>query len=232
MLLAHCGAEKVDRNFLSLIKTPPSTDTFKPVAHSVLMDAVEESLAFRHIRIQRSEFALSKDGMKMFGLIEVNQVYEGVQFAIGLRNANDKSMSLAMTAGYRVFVCDNMALTGDFYPLKAKHTKNLDMVESVSMGIDRIQRNWQPLRQEIDRKRSTYLEEYAAKLLIFDAFTKHKLPVSLFNSVTRSFKETLDDGLTTLWNLENNFTEAFKMLKPTSQFEVAAKLPKVLQLPA
>src|SRR5687768_15503412 len=112
MLIAHAGAEKVDRNFLKQLDCPPATDSFQPIPHAQLVDSVEEALAFRHISLERTEFAVSKDGMKMFGLMEVNAQYEGVQFAIGLRNSNDKSMRLGMVAGYRVFVCDNMAFTG------------------------------------------------------------------------------------------------------------------------
>lgn len=217
--------QKVGREVLSTLYVPEATDTFKPIPHDVLIDTIEEALSFRHIRITNSEFALSKDGMKMFGLLQVNAEYEGVQFAIGCRNANDKSMRLGLVAGYKVLVCQNMALSGDFKPLLAKHTKNLDLIESVSMGIDRIQRGWQPLRDEIDRKRTTHISEEKAKLLIFDAFTKHKFPVSLFKTVTKEFAQTEDP---TIWSLENNFTEAFKKLQPTSQFEMAAKLPKLL----
>ena len=224
-LLAHCGTVKVDRAFLDNLEMPEATDTFKPIAHSVLVDAIEESLAFRHISIERSEFAVSKDGMKMFGLLEVNQVYEGVNFAIGLRNANDKSMRLGMVAGYRVFVCDNMSLSGDFHPLLAKHTKHLDLVESVSMGIDRIQRGWQPLREAIDYKRATHIEPDAAKLLIYNAFAHRKLPISLFREVSQEFGTTPES---TLWSLENNFTEAFKTLNPIAQYKAAAKLPALL----
>lgn len=224
-LLAHCGTVKVDRVFLDNLEMPEATDTFKPIAHSVLVDAIEESLAFRHISIERSEFAVSKDGMKMFGLLEVNQVYEGVNFAIGLRNANDKSMRLGMVAGYRVFVCDNMSLSGDFNPLLAKHTKNLDLVESVSMGIDRIQRGWQPLREAIDYKRATHIEPNDAKLLIYNAFAHRQLPISLFREVSQEFGTTPES---TLWSLENNFTEAFKTLNPIAQYKAAAKLPALL----
>ena len=224
-LLAHCGTVKVDRAFLDNLEMPEATDTFKPIAHSVLVDAIEESLAFRHISIERSEFAVSKDGMKMFGLLEVNQVYEGVNFAIGLRNANDKSMRLGMVAGYRVFVCDNMSLSGDFNPLLAKHTKNLDLVESVSMGIDRIQRGWQPLREAIDYKRATHIEPNDAKLLIYNAFAHRQLPISLFREVSQEFGTTPES---TLWSLENNFTEAFKTLNPIAQFKAAAKLPALI----
>ena len=224
-LLAHCGTNKVDRQFLEQIETPPATDTFQPIAHSVLVNAVEESLAFRHISIEKSEFAVSQDGMKMFGLLEVNQVYEGVNFAIGLRNANDKSMRLGMVAGYRVFVCDNMSFSGDFKPLLAKHTKNLDLIESVSIGIDRIQRGWQPLREAIDYKRATYIDPDDAKVLIYNAFAHRQLPISLFREVSQEFGITPES---TLWSLENNFTESFKKLKPIAQFKAAAKLPALL----
>lgn len=122
------------------MQAPPATDTFKPIAHATLIDELEGSLAFRHIKIARDEYVVSPDGMRLFGLLELNAEYEGVRFAIGLRNANDKSMHLGMVAGYRVFVCDNMALSGDFKPLLAKHTKHLDLVESLSVGVDRIQR--------------------------------------------------------------------------------------------
>jgi hypothetical protein len=39
------------------------------------------------------------------------------RLSIGLRNSHDKSMRLALTCGYRVFVCSNMAFSGDFTPV-------------------------------------------------------------------------------------------------------------------
>ena len=36
--------------------------------------------------------------------------WEGCRFSIGLRNSHEKSMRLALTCGYRVFVCSNMAV--------------------------------------------------------------------------------------------------------------------------
>ena len=52
-LMTHVGARKVTRQELSLVPTPPATDTFKPIAHSALIDELEGSLSFRHIRIAR-----------------------------------------------------------------------------------------------------------------------------------------------------------------------------------
>jgi hypothetical protein len=39
---------------------------------------------------------------------DLETAFEGCRFSIGIRNAKDKSMRLAMTVGYRVFVCDNI----------------------------------------------------------------------------------------------------------------------------
>lgn len=224
-LLAHCGTTKVDRNFLQTLELPEATDTFQPIAHSVLVDAVEESLSYRRIRLERSEFAVSKDGMKMFGLLEVNHEFDGIRFAIGLRNANDKSMRVGMVAGYRVFVCDNMAFSGDFNPMLNKHSKNLDLIESVSMGVDRIQRNWEPLKNAISIKRETFIDEPDAKMFIYEAFTKNKFPVSLFKSV---HDEYFDKSDFTIWGIEQAFTESFKKLLPVSQYEQTSRFGKLL----
>jgi Domain of unknown function (DUF932) len=228
-LMSHCGTEKIGRQELALLPVPMGTETFQPIPHNSLIDAIEESLAYRHIRITRDEYAVSKDGMKMFGLLELDMEYSGINFAIGLRNANDKSMRLGMVAGYRVFVCDNMSLSGDFKPMLAKHTKHLDLIESVSMGVDRIQRNWQPLREDFDRKRTTYLSEEEAKLLIYKAFMENKFPITLMKEVhSEFFNPSYDFGGQTAWNLENAFTTAFKKLNPVAQFQQSARLGKFL----
>jgi len=59
----------------------------------------------------------SGDGVKLFGVLDLEITFDGCRFAIGIRNSNDKSMRLALTAGYRVFVCDNMEFHGDFAPV-------------------------------------------------------------------------------------------------------------------
>ena len=113
-LLAHCGSNKLTREQLGLIPTPEGTLSHHPLAHHLIVEALLETLAFRHISVVRDEYAVSQDGMKMFGVLDLETAFEGCRFSIGIRNANDKSMRLAMTVGYRVFVCDNMAFQGDF----------------------------------------------------------------------------------------------------------------------
>jgi hypothetical protein len=44
------------------------------------------------------EFALSYDGMEMFGVLDLETGFDGCGFAIGIRNANNKRFRLACTA--------------------------------------------------------------------------------------------------------------------------------------
>lgn len=223
--------QKVTRAELALIETPQATDTFQPIPHARLIDCLEESLSFRHIQIVRDEYAVSPDGMRLFGLLELNAEFQGVRFAIGLRNANDKSMRLGMVAGYRVFICDNMALSGDFKPMLAKHSKHFDLVESVSIGVDRIQRGFQPLRGGIEAMRARQLSTDEARSIIYQAFMENRFPVKLMKVVHREFfvAPSYDEFRPqTVWSLSNAFTSALKELAPVRQYEVTAKLGKFL----
>lgn len=227
-LLAHSGTTKITRQDLRLIATPEGTRTHQPVSHHQIIEALLETLSFRHIQVKRDEYAVSSDGMRMFGVLDLATEFHGVCFSIGIRNANDKSMRLALTVGYRVFVCDNMAFMGDFTPVMHKHTRKLDLIDVVSIGVDKIQRNFEPLRSQILGWQEQQLENDRAKLIIYSAFVEAGLsaPRHLVHKVHKNyFEPTFEDFRPrTLWSLSNAFTSAFKDLNPISQFKATAKL--------
>lgn len=231
-LMAHCGTEKISREALALIPFPESTDTHQVIPHHTVIDQLEETLSFRHITIHRSEFAVSPDGNKMFGLLELDQTFSGCRFALGVRNSHDKTMRLAMTIGYRVFVCDNMSFHGDFTPVLAKHTKNFQMTKALSAGVDDMQRNFQPMVKAVEQWRESQLSDVTARMIIYHAFIEEKLeaPKHLardvhelyFNSAHQEFQPR------TMWSLSNAFTSSFKELEPIPQFKATGKLASFL----
>jgi hypothetical protein len=227
-LLAHAGTEKVTREALKLLPMPEPTKTHQPVPHHQIIETLLETLSFRHIQAIREEYAASKDGMKMFGVLDLETEFRGTRFSIGLRNANDKSMRLALTVGYRVLVCDNMAFMGDFMPVFHKHTRKLDLIDVVSIGVDKIQRNFEPLRQQITDWQERELPDEKAKLIIYHAFIEAGLsvPRHLVRTVHQNYFEPMVEEFRprTLWSLSNAFTSAFKQLKPIAHFRAAAKL--------
>src|ERR1700693_2090094 len=174
-LFAHCGSNKITREKLQIVPTTEGTATHNPLAHHTIVEALLEALAFRQISVVRDEYAVSEDGMKMFGVLDLETAFEGCRFSIGVRNANDKAMRLAMTVGYRVFVCDNMAFQGDFSPVLAKHTKHFSLMDAVSVGVDRIQRSLDPMRQQIELWRNSRIADEQAKLIIYRAFVEGEL---------------------------------------------------------
>jgi hypothetical protein len=230
-LITHCGARRISRDELAALPVPHETATFKPISHAVLVERIAETLWYRRMNIVRDEYAVSPDGMKLFGLLEMDLEYNGVRFAIGIRNSNDKSMRVAMVAGYKVTVCDNMMLQGDFQPLLAKHSKNFALEDGLSIACDRIQRNIGRLHQEINQKQERVIESIYAKSLLYTAFTDGRFPISLFRAVHREFfvaPSYEEFKQSTMWSLENAFTTSFKKLNPVSQFEMTARLGKFL----
>ena len=142
-LIGYTG-RTIGREELALVPTPAATETHRPIPHHEIVRALIETLGFRHIGIVHDEYAVSPDGMKMFGVLDLATEMEGCRFSIGLRNSHDKSMRLAMTCGYRVFVCSNMAFSGDFTTILAKHSKSFSLIDCISVGVDRMQRNFEP----------------------------------------------------------------------------------------
>ena len=115
MTLCSYG-NKLTREELSRVVTPAATATHKPIPHIAVVEKLIEALSFRQIGVVREEYAVSADGMKMFGVMDLSSGFDGCRFAIGLRNSHDKSFRLSCTVGLRVFVCENLAFHGEYTP--------------------------------------------------------------------------------------------------------------------
>src|ERR1035437_7071274 len=86
VLIADRGTQKVGYAELQALPSPPSTATHQVIPHHEVIDRLTETLSFRHIAIHSMEFAVSHDGNKLFGLLDLDQTFTGCRFAIGIRN--------------------------------------------------------------------------------------------------------------------------------------------------
>ena len=121
-----------------------------------------------------------------------------------------------------------MAFSGDFTPVFAKHSKSFSLVDAISVGVDRMQRNFEPMRRQVESWRQAELTDVTAKMIIYQAFIESELDVSrrlarrvhelYFNSQYEEFQPR------SVWSLSNAFTSAFKDLDPIPQFRATAKL--------
>ncbi len=84
----------------------------------------------------------------------------------------------------------------------AKHTKHLSLVDVLSIGIDRIQRNFEPMKRQVEVWKGTRVWDESAKLVIYRAFVRGELDVPkhlarrvhgpLFQSTGRGIRPTDD----------------------------------------
>jgi len=70
-----------------------------------------------------------------------------------------------------------MALRGTFAPVLAKHTKHLRVADILSVDVDRMQRNFEPMRKQVEAWKVTGLPDGTAKLVIYRAFVEGELEI-------------------------------------------------------
>lgn len=150
-LIAHVDTNRVPEASVLAVPEPPWTNTWHPVSHGRVIAAFEKGVAENNLRIVSREYSLNASGTRMFGVWGLDdELTDGMKLAMGFRNSIDKSMQIGVCAGIKVFVCDNLALSGDYVRFR-KHTSGLDDAEleyiaiaSVIKVIDKMEsyRNW------------------------------------------------------------------------------------------
>lgn len=226
-LFVHAGAKKLGRQDLLVLPTPEGTETHRPVPHATLVQGIIEALDYRKIDIVAEDYAATEDGQRLFGVLSLSLASGDINLAIAFRNSHDKSFALGLVAGFRVFCCDNLALSGEFVAVSRKHSKNLDVVEALALGIDRVQRKFQPMVAQVDVWKNHALPDIRAKEIIYDAFLGGlEAPKHLMKSVHSEYFEPKYEEFKprNLWSLQNAFTSAFKQLEPIPMIRATSAL--------
>lgn len=124
-------------------------------------------------------------------------------------------------------------VSGVFTPVLAKHSKSFSLIDCVSVGVDRMQRNFEPMRKQVEAWQRSELTDVTAKVVIYEAFVEGKLeaPKHLARTVHDLYFEPKHEEFQsrTIWSLSNAFTSAFKELDPIPQFKATAKLGEFLE---
>jgi uncharacterized protein DUF932 len=232
-LIRANGDELLTRQQLFLVATPQGTATHKPIPHIDVVNAMVETLGFRRIGVHAEQYAVSRDGMKLFAVVELEETFNGCRFALGLRTSNDKSIALGITVGYRVMVCANLAFFGGYTPVVKKHTKNFNLQDALTLGVDNIQRNFGSMVKAVQLWKGQQLTDVDARQVIYEAYIEGALQVprhlarptheAYFNPPHEEFQPR------TMYSLSNAFTQAFKELDPISLQRATADLGDFLK---
>jgi hypothetical protein len=228
-LMVHTGGRHRTREELAALPTPPGTDTWKPVPHYELVESLIEGLTTHGITITREEYATSgRDDARLFGVVDLlipDVAVPDFGMSLGIRGSNDRSLAIQATAGARVFVCDNLAFSGDSgtVVLKKKHTSGLDLRKVVPPAIDLYLEKAGAFVLDIETMKNLELSDAEAKAIIFDAFAFERPVMNrrMLPEVAHTYfrddrqREWFPDR--TVWSLNNAFTQVVKELPVNPQ---------------
>jgi hypothetical protein len=68
-----------------------------------------------------------------------------------------------------------IAFSGVFTPVLAKHSKSFSLIDCISVGVDRMQRNFEPMRKQVEASQRCELTYVTAKVVIYEAFVEGRL---------------------------------------------------------
>jgi len=189
---------------------------------------MHEELDRRQIQVTKEEYAIQREGNYLFAALTTNWLDTGeTAAAIAFRHSNDKTEAMKMYAGVHVFVCDNMALSGDEIVMNRKHTTRFSPAAELTKAFDRYRDGTLVLQHNIEDLKAGSLSIGDAQRKLFEIFYRRLLPTRMLIPVTDSYLSKEDR---TDWGLLNALTLHAKNLPPNGNIRAHAQLGRYFGL--
>jgi hypothetical protein len=209
-LCLHMGAEPVEYGALQALSMPDATESHVPIAHSAVVDMVKYALGFYQHEVVQEDYGVTPDGARFFGVLSLKSAYGDYTDTVGLRNSHDKRFPIGISFGSRVFVCDNLAFSGD-HVIKRKHTLNArrDLPGLVAEVVEPLRLQRQEQAETFNVYRRTELDEPEVHHAIMLLYKAGVINLTRIADVLSAYEEPPHDwGAETAWRLFNATTFA------------------------
>lgn len=214
-LYLHCGANIAPREDLALTPLPPVTETYHPLAHDVFVDLVEDKMADIGFRFGEQAHSLTRGGQRYFGLVNLLNGEAGNEqhaLVMGLRNSYDKAFAASLTWGSVVFVCDNLAFSGEVV-IGRKHTSRImeDLPGLITAGVSHTKFMAKVQTQRFEFYQQAGMTDRQADLAACELYRRKVISSSRIGAVIDEWDEpSHDHGGYKVWRFFNAVTEVLK----------------------
>ncbi|MCQ2353258.1 MAG: DUF932 domain-containing protein [Victivallaceae bacterium] len=212
-----CEGKFVTRDEIAKVPTPACTESWHPVAHSEVIDAVTDVVKMHDWQILDERYGLARKGQKMFGVMRINRSSSpDWSRCIGIRNSHDQSFAVGLTAGISVMVCSNLAFGGSMV-LKRRHTSRIELSALVDAAVAELENEFLTLENVCEDLKIRYLSsDDEARAIIVRAAERGAINSSDIVPVFREYKKPCHEEFAepTRWSLLNAFTETIKKYTP------------------
>jgi len=228
---------------------PARTETYSPVSHTQVLDAVNSNLVTNNLNIIGRRMYLNGFGTKMVGFMDIETEIgkqHGLKMMLGYRNSYDKSMSVAFVTGATVWICGNGLIGGDVLTFKRKHTGNVleEMNERIQIGVDRMREDFGRLNLEVNvLKEFSLTPRQKAEVLGVMYFERNLVTPTQLSVIKGELTGSEHFKEDNAWSLYNNVTESLKKSHPVDMIndhikvhdfmkEITGMKAETVQIPA
>jgi hypothetical protein len=233
-ILMHRGGELVTRDQLDLIAMPKPTESYVPVSHYHLTDkflTISQDILRDYILIGEN-YGIARQGNQMFAVLKFKGEKSDLGLSIAFRNSYDRSMAIGLAIGASVFVCDNLALTGEIVVMK-KHTKNVwtELEETAIATIYKGQKNYEQIICDAEAFKALPMENLEAFQFMGVLFGNNIVsPRQLTVLKSEWLRPSHEDFQPrNMWSFYNACTESLKSSPPVSVMEKHVRLHNTIR---
>jgi hypothetical protein len=195
---------------------PAATATYAPISHAHFVDVVQDQLDDIGFRFADSAFGVTKDGARFFGLAELayadSEKNNRNALTVGFRSSLDKSIAPSLAFGSRVFVCDNLAFSGEIV-ISRKQTTHIarDFPARVRDVVARLSIARARQDDRFDTYQSTVLSAVDAEHGMIELLRRGAINTSRMEKLVSEWDSpSFDHGGPSVWRLFNAATETLK----------------------
>jgi len=215
-LMVHAGGQKVDRVQIADVVTPRATETWQPIPHHTFLDGVQSTLERSGLKVVAEAHALAHEGDRYFGLLQLANGNNPADysFVLGLRNSHDKTFPAGLVVGSGVFVCDNLAFSGEIR-IARKHTVNInrDLPSLIQSAVGRLHDMRGLQDRRIAAYKATEITDAQAHDLMIQALDARIAPVTKIPAILNEWRTPRHPEFAqgrNVWRLMQAFTEIGK----------------------
>jgi hypothetical protein len=233
-LMLHTGGWEATRADLASAPVPDPTSSYHPVPYGRFVEEVELHVPRFGLHVQSSSFGLAREGSQMFGVLTCTNGNNASDYAlaIGLRNSYDRSLSVGLVAGTRVFCCDNLAFSGEV-AMARKHTANVfrDLPNLIYRMLSQVTVLKSRTDEEIAGMKVLPMSPERAHHVMVSAIRSGITPASRLPKILEAWDEPKHQEFEprTAWSLFNAFTEVLKAGSPRQQMEGSLRLASLFR---
>ena len=230
-MVLHCGASHASEEEIKAVPLPEKTQTYTPVAHWDLISQVRAlATDYLDLPVAREQFGLNNAGKQLFGVITLDAGHAERGLSMGLKNSYNKSLGMGFCSGAQVFVCDNLAFSGEEVVLR-RHTGPTakiweDLRSRITLALSRAKRSYERIGAQMDAMKAIPVSTEGGYDLIGRAYGNEVIAPQQASKIFSEWRPDDHDQFPerTLYRLYMAFTEGLKRGAASGTLERHAKV--------